>query len=153
MGATTGERGLRAPGYRGRGAGGGVMHEGSGSECLAEVMRLLSSCVGRIGPAGGPLGEAGAECCMEQFRASVHLLLARHLGQDCGLAAGAYDLGLATGFYGRDAAVTVGLGSRYGAQLERACAQGVGAHGVLNAGLMRQGYLHGRAMRGWAQDI
>ncbi|WP_126879813.1 hypothetical protein [Paraburkholderia kururiensis] len=117
---------------------------------LGEVLRLLSSCAGHIGTAGSWPDAVDAECCMEQFRASVHLLLARHPGADVGLAAGAYDLGLATGFYGRDAAVTAGLAGRYGARLEQARGQDPQALRWLG-GLLRSGYLHGRDIREWAR--
>lgn len=139
MKAATGEGGQQDSGY------------------LGQVMEQIAACAAHVGrgvagqPEGG-LTLAGAEGCMERFRASVHILLSRHLGEECALAMGAYDLGIATGFYGWRSAVAVGLRARYEAARAQAGAGGAGRWHGLAEGLLHAGYRHGRDMLEWVES-
>jgi hypothetical protein len=115
-------------------------------------MQQLSACTahaGRSGNVSGALTSADAEYCMERFLASVHILLVRHLGEGCALAVSAYDLGMATGFYGRRSALTVGLRPRYEAARCGPAAGGAGQSQAAAEGLLHAGYRHGRDMLAW----
>ncbi|MFX1737078.1 hypothetical protein PXJ20_32260 [Paraburkholderia sp. A1RI_3L] len=118
----------------------------SGSEFLDGLLNLVTSFGAGTGGRPARLTRADAEHCMERFRMSVHLLLAHHLGDECGRVTSAYDVGIATGFYGWRSMITVGLRSQH--EVRRARME----PGGLRAWLLYSGYRHGREIQAWANN-
>ncbi|WP_126880023.1 hypothetical protein [Paraburkholderia kururiensis] len=147
MGATT--RMMASPGGRGaRRLRGRDPQEGASELHLQSMLARLARC--HLPAPETPQGERftleAAQACVEWFRTSVHELLALYVGERYEVAVIAYDLGMATGFYGGGSEVAVGLRQRY----EDSCADCRGGAGqALLEGLLEAGRLHGRDIRGW----
>lgn len=83
------------------------------------------------------------EALMVRFRMAVHTLVDHYLPEgERPLVFGAYDAGVASGFYGPDSAIAVGLRQKRNDSLRR----GAAAH-ALCAHLYELAYQHGRALR------
>ncbi|KWB43882.1 hypothetical protein WL35_17010 [Burkholderia ubonensis] len=126
----------------------GQRNEGVDSDPDAALLSRILQCWAVQAPAlGEPITSNCAEHLLVQFQDAVYMLVECHFrGKACRLVKDAYNLGIASGFYGIDSAVAVGLTGRFLDGL--VCDQhegGLSKH-VDTGKIFEVGYMHGRTL-------